>query len=390
MKLRFLILVILTTLVSLLQGCKEVNTVEPVTDVNTNYHSQLNPKPVGEHEENIVMADETVAKEFDGLTWYELRILYGLSVPNMSYNTSIYEEIVIEPEPVEQLDKTGYLETMAIETPMEGDDGKYYILLKGEWYEFNEETGVRATVYNCGALNFREGPSTKNTILDCLYAKTTVYVFKAAHMSDNSTWYYVRQNDGTEGWQHSYYLNIHNSMKKKPSTVDILALMEDKKPGQTFVDSFTTEISCDTSGKLATIAYSELSDEYKETGYNVILNSKTFLWDGAGYTNKRYFVMNKGDVVSLIGKALMSNNDTWFKVKVTDENGKEFIGYIDTNIERGMSTLDIEELWQSVTNRTEIKPVAPTESTTTGNISAPVEPETSSDKSIITETGNAV
>lgn len=291
-------------------GCSMLGTVErvePMTSVNNAYQSQLNPTPVVT-EDVVIMADETIPLEFDGPTWTELRVKYGLSVP-VTETTTV--TVPVEPEPVEQLDKTGLLETLAIEEPMAADDGNKYILLKGQWYLFDEENGVKAYVNNkCGALNFREGPSTRNKIYGSYKSKTELTVYRAAHMSDNSTWYYVKQANGDMGWQHSYYININTSEKVKPATVDILDLI---KPTGTV--EVTTIVNHDTSGHLSTRKFTSVDAKYLDTGYKIITPTRLWPYTGAGYTNDRIMAVEAGTELYVLGKAEMSNGLTWYRVK---------------------------------------------------------------------------
>lgn len=293
-----------------LGGCSILGTVErvePITDVNTSYHNQLNPTPVVS-EDTVIMADETIPLEFDGPTWTELRVKYGLSVP-VTETTTV--ERPLPPEPVEQLDKSGMLETMAIEYPMDADDGNKYILLKGQWYLFDEEDGVKAYVNNkCGALNFREGPSVGNKIYTSYRTKTEIKIYKAAHMSDNSTWYYVKQANGDMGWQHSYYINILETEKVKPATTDILDLM---KPTESI--EVTTIVNHDASGRLWTKKYTEVGQNYLLDGYTIEAPTRLWCYSGAGYTNDRIMAVEEGTELQVLGKAEMSNGLTWYRVK---------------------------------------------------------------------------
>ena len=302
-------LVIMGTLMMLV-GCSmfgEVEPVVPITDINSSYVNQLNPSPIA-GDNTIVMADETVALEFDGPTWTELRVKYGLSVPLVGTTTI---EVPIPTEPVEQLDKSGLLETMAIEKPMDADDGNKYILLKGQWYLYNKTDGVHAYINNkCGALNFRVGPSTGNKILTSYKRNTKVQVYMAAHMSDNSTWYYVKQENGDMGWQHSYYINIEETEKVKPATADILGLT---KP--TYSTETITVINHDTSGHLWTKKYTEVDEQYKEVGYTFVAPTRLWCYTGAGYTNDRIMSVEAGTPLQVLGKAEMSNGLTWYRVK---------------------------------------------------------------------------
>lgn len=321
-----------------------VEKVEAITSVNTDYRSQLNAAPIQEQEDIIRMADETIPLEFDGPTWAELRVMYGLSVPDFNFNVKTETPLA----EVEQLDPTEHLITLAIEEPLEADDGKYYILLKGDWYEFDKTTGISAYVNNkCEALHFRQGPSTVNTILDILKSDTFVNIYKAAHMSDGSTWYYVKKTDGTLGWQHSYYLNLGNSAVRKPSNVEILSLIKDTTET---VETINTTFNCDKTGKLTTLGYKVVADPYKETGYTSTITTKTYLWEGAGYTNKRLPDVNiaKGSEIKILAKAFMSNKDTWYKIKIT-LNDTEYIGYIEYDLEKNIPEDILKTLWVNPT-----------------------------------------
>lgn len=294
----------------LLAGCSilgEVEKVEPITNINTSYHNQLNPTPVVS-EDTVIMADETIPLEFDGPTWTELRIKYGLSVP-VTETTTV--EVMLPHEPVEQLDPSGMLETMALEKPMLADDGNKYILLKGQWYLFDEENGVSGYVNNkCGALNFRQGPSVGNKIYTSYKTKTEMKIYMAAHMSDNSTWYYVKQANGDMGWQHSYYINIPETMTVKPATVDILGLT---KPIGTI--EVTTVVNHDTSGRTWTKKFTEVGPDYLQTGYKFVAPTRLWCYSGAGYTNDRIMAVEEGTELQVLGKAEMSNGLTWYRVK---------------------------------------------------------------------------
>lgn len=300
--------------VSLLAGCSMFGKVEPVvpiTDVNTSYVNQLNPSPAA-GEDKIIMADETVPLEFDGPTWTELRIKYGLSVP-VTETTTI--EVPLPTEPVEQLDESGLLETMAIEDPMDADDGNKYILLKGQWYLFDESEGIHAYINEkCGALNFRVGPSTGNKIITSYRRNTEVQIYRAAHMSDNSTWYYVKQANGDMGWQHSYYISIKDTENIKPATVDILGLTKSTESIEV-----TTIVNHDSSGHTSTKKYTPVSEKYKLLGYTVEAPTRLWCYTGAGYSNDRIMSVEAGTELQVLGKAEMSNGLTWYRVKWTME-----------------------------------------------------------------------
>lgn len=315
-----------------LAGCSllgKVESVEPITEINTSYQSQLNPTQVVANDA-IIMADETIPLEFDGPTWTELREKYGLSVP-------ITETTVIEKplpdEPVEQLDSSGLLETLAIETPMKADDGKEYILIKGQWYLFDKENGVKAYVNNkCDALNFRVGPSVGNAIITSYRTNAEVKIFKAAHMSDNSTWYYVKQANGDTGWQHSYYLNIADGEKIKPATTDILELIKPTEKVEVI-----TIVNHDASGHLKTRKYTEVGPAYLETGYTFIAPTRLWCYNGAGYTNDRIMSVEAGTVLQVLGKAEMSNGLTWYRVKWQVE-----VDVVDTEETEGFERVEKE------------------------------------------------
>lgn len=334
-----------------LAGCSVLGTVEsvdPITEINTSYQSQLNPTQVVANDK-IIMADETIPLEFDGPTWTELREKYGLSVP-VTETTTI--ERPLPDEPIEQLDTTGTLETLAIEKPMKADDGKSYILVKGQWYLFDEDNGVKAYINNkCGALNFREGPSTGNKIITSYKTNTEVNIYMAAHMGDNSTWYYVKQANGDMGWHHSYYLNITDTEKTKPATADILELI---KPTEEI--EVVTIVNHDTSGHLKTLRYTPVGQMYEKDGYSFIVPTRLWAYSGAGYTNDRIMAIEAGTEVKVLGKAEMSNGLTWYRVKwqvevdVVDTEETEGFERVDGTNNKLDKTVTTLPSWQNVMN----------------------------------------
>lgn len=310
MRKKLLVILLLLSMLISLVGCSLFGTVQhvdPLTDINSSYISQLNPVDV-DADSNIIMADETVSMEFDGVTWTELRKKYGLDVPLEQTSTL---QRPIEQVEVEQLDTTGYLQTMAIEIPMLADNGKEYILLKGQWYLYDDAYGVSAFINDkSGTLNFRTGPSVKNTIITSYKSATPIRVYKAAHMSDNSTWYYVKQENGDMGWQHSYYINIDENAITKPSTADLVGIVKPTEETETVIN-----INHDRSGRLYTRSYTEVQPEFLTDENLFIAPTRLWCYDGAGYTNERIMAVEAGTPMYILGKAEMSNGLTWYRTK---------------------------------------------------------------------------
>lgn len=218
MKHKTLVVVLVFALVmSTLTACSQPEEVKPILNVTTDYQDQLEPEKAPELTQ-VPIADETVPLEFDGPTWNDLRLIYGLDkLPTPSPTpTPAPDQITVEVDttPKEELDKSGHLTTKYHITPVKVKK-KNYLYVKGQWYITNDDLYIKGHVNNkCSAENFRKGPSTGNEVIRTIKRDAPVYIYEAAWMSDGSVWYKtVDPSDGTQGWQHSYYIDIDDDQK---------------------------------------------------------------------------------------------------------------------------------------------------------------------------------
>lgn len=321
-----------TLSVCTLTGCAggwSVKEVTPVPGIGQLYESQLTPSTLPSMEDEHIMADESVPREFEGPTWQEYRERYGLKTPTF---TSGSQQTIEALEQVEQLDGSKLLNTLAIEDPTVCSDNCSYLLLKGDWFKLDDTDSVPAYVNTkAAALNFRKGPSTGNEIIDSFAPNTTVYVMRSAHMSDGSTWYYVRTEDGRFGWQHSYYLNIKPDAVKKAANVVV------PTPDTVIITTEAVVPICDFTGKKEAVAYLEVleSDEGSDLFNRAYIQKNAIFWSGATTGSSKIANLKAGQEVSIHGKVLMNDNSIYYFVST--QLGNEIVTgfvsnkYVDIN-----------------------------------------------------------